>query len=346
MRKLFTLFLLLPAAVSYAATWVVSNVPGFPGHFTNLQTCINAAANGDIIVVQGSGTGYGPIEINKQLIIMGPGYFLNQNPETQAIASAAMVDYINCTAGASGSIIQGLEVVSNMAINADTYPNGITWIGNASINVENCGVTFISINTLATGQWVHLRNSNGSSFSKCYGTGIYCSNNVSGLVLENCIFNYGCYLRNTTVKNCFFDLDFSNNDGYGFSNCNIINSILGSAGGGFWNWSSTFNNNIFLYGNPLGLNAGNNITGEDPANLFVGVPSQGSYSDDAKFKLRTGCVAIGTGVDNVDIGPFGGANPYSPSGISFHPNIWKVTMPTTGTSGGGLQIQVKVNANN
>jgi len=140
------------------------------------------------------------------------------------------------------------------------------------------------------------------------------------------------------------DLDFSNNDAFAFDNCNVSGCIISP--GNFMNQTSTFNKNIFLTVNPLGLNSGNNIIGEEPENLFVGYPNQGSYSDDGKFKLRTGCAAVGTGVDNTDIGPYGGTNPYSPSGISFHPNIWSVTMPTTGTSGGGLQVQVKINANN
>ena len=351
MRYVSALLFLLFSSLANATTWIVSNVPGFPvtpTTHTSLQACITAAANGDIILVQGSGTNYGPIELSKQLIIMGPGYFLNQNPETQAVASTAKVEYILCSGGATGSIIQGLEVTSYTAVTGEVFP--CPWqsgpVGHATINVDGCSVTLISVKTEPVGLWIHVRNSTGTTIQKCYGAGVFCGNNVSGLTIENSIFTYGPYVTNATIRNSLFGQDLAAGAyGFAFVNCNITNSILGQPGP-FYNSGSTFNNNIFLNINPLGLNAGNNITDEDPANFFVGVPTQGSYSDDGKFKLRTGCVAIGTGVDNVDIGPYGGSDPYSPSGISFHPNIWKVTMPTTGTSGGGLQVQVKINANN
>jgi len=347
MKFVFFLCSILVGGALQATTRIVSNVPGFAGAYTSLQDCITASSNGDIILVQGSGTNYGPLVLDKQLVIMGPGYLLNQNPETQAIPVSAKVEYINCIAGSTGSIIQGLEVTGYFAITSDAMPDPwSTSIGIATINVENAAVTFVSVKTDPAGQWIHLKNSNGSGFYKCYASGVFCSNNVAGLVLSNCLFSNGCYIRNTTVRHCLLDLNLDNNERMVLLDCNITNSILPSGAAGFYQVSSVFNKNIFLFGNPLGLNAGNNITDEAPQNLFVGAPVQGTFSDDGKFRLRTGCIAVGTGVDNVDIGPYGGADPYSPSGISFHPNIWSVTMPTTGTSGGGLQVQVKINANN
>lgn len=341
-KLLFFLFAISMSSV-YARTWVVSNVPGFPADYDSIQNCINAASNGDIILLQGSGSNYGAVLLNKQLTIMGPGYFLNQNVETQANAAAAKIEYLNCVSGSMGSIIQGLEITGTHSISgcSDLYPVWFGQICDASIDIENTGVTLIS-NKI--GGWTHIRNSNGTSVFKCYGGGVFCSNNISALSIENSIFLYGCYLHNANVKNCLFDADLSNNEAYGFSDCNVSNSILMPVSF-FWDLSSTFNNNIFMSSDPLSINNGNNIPSIDPATLFVGYPVQSNYSDDGKFKLRNGSLAIGNGVGGVDIGPFGGPTPYRLSGISFHPNIWEVTMPTTGTSGGGLDIHVKVNAN-
>ena len=109
--------------------------------------------------------------------------------------------------------------------------------------------------------------------------------------------------------------------------------------------STSFSNNIFVNFDPLGANVGNNLVNIDPATLFIGFPNQGGNSLDGQFRLKSNSPAIGAGEGGVDVGPFGGSSPYKLSGISLHPNIWFVNMPTIGTSGGGLQVQVKVNAN-
>lgn len=54
---------------------------------------------------------------------MGPGYLLNQNPQTQAILATAKLNSIYFTYGSSGSIMQGREVVRSKAFG---YPLGDT----------------------------------------------------------------------------------------------------------------------------------------------------------------------------------------------------------------------------
>ena len=332
-----------------ATTYVVSNVPGFPAQFTSLQAAIDdvTVLPGSILLVQGSGTDYGAIELTKRLTIMGPGYFLNQNPETQAAQGTAKLLSIDCKAGSNGSIIQGIEITSSIACSSDNFPTawspGAANIGQCCVNVEGVGITFISVNFQPSANWVHLKNSNGTSFSKCYGDGVYCSNGVSNLNIDNCIFDFGAYLKNASVRNTVFDLGFNGNDAHAFIDCDVKNSILYPCSY-YTNINSTITNSLVI-GCDNGLGLSGNITGVDANAIFVGYPTQGSYSNDGKFKLKNGSPAIGGGENGIDIGPFGGSSPYKLSGMSFHPNIWFVNMPTIGTANGGLQVQVKVNAN-
>jgi len=348
MKLISTLLILLSLQSAYAKTWVVSNVEGFPADFPTLQGAIldTRVVNGDILLVQGSGTDYGTIELTKRLTIMGPGYFLNQNPETQAVLSTAKITSLDCKAGSNGSIIQGLEVTGRISLGSDAFP--VSWgagyaaLGDCGINIDGVSVMLISINMAAGGGWIHVKNSNGTIVQRCYGGGVFCSNGVSDLRIDNCIFEYGSYLTNAVVRHTIFDLQFTN-AGHAFTNCDIRNSML------FPCTNNTFKNSSFSYNIIFGCDpglGGTNIPNVDGNSVFLGYPNAAGYSNDGRYMLRQGSIARQAGENGVDIGPFGGSNPYKLSGISFHPNIWSVTMPTTGTSEGGLQVQIKANANN
>ena len=86
MKNAVILFLVLfcsfRVTLSAQTTRIVCNAPGYNGGvtnstvFNNLQAAITASNAGDIIMVQGSGVSYGNITIEKQLWLIGPGYFL------------------------------------------------------------------------------------------------------------------------------------------------------------------------------------------------------------------------------------------------------------------------------
>jgi hypothetical protein len=339
MKFIVTAFLLISNCAIFANTYIVSNVPGFPANYNNLQTCVDAAANGDIIIVQGSGTNYGDVLVAKRLTIMGPGYFLNQNPQTQAVLASAKLNSIYFKDGSSGSILEGMDVVGSTSYG---YGVGACWAGSSnsySIKIDSATITCIA--NFWT-DWIQISNSTGSIIKGCYGNSIYGYTNISDLHVDNSIFSQ-LYVNNASVTNCLFYYGL-NAGANCVDNCIFKNNIISNSAGYFSFGTSSFSNNIFTV-DPLGANAGNNLVNIDPATLFVGYPNQGGNSLDGKFRLKSNSPAIGNGEGGIDIGPFGGSSPYQLSGISLHPNIWFVNMPTIGTSGGGLQVQVKVNAN-
>lgn len=346
MRCLILLVLMGVQLNLMARTWVVSNVPGFPADKNNLQECVDIASAGDIILVQGSGVTYGHIVVDKPLTIMGPGYFLGQNPETQTVPASAKISSIYFKYGATGSILQGMEVVSSQTGFPPCQGGWYNIEGSGSIRIDSCSVTILSnlvdgVDGISTGNWIGITNSTGTVISRNFIYGITADIKSAGLIVENNIINVGVDLTSAIVRNNIIDYNFNNGSGY-YNSCTVSNNIITSATTII---NTNFNNNI-SNGNPWGVNVGNNMTNVDMSTVFVGYPVKGSYSFDGRFKLRSGSPAIGMGDGGIDIGPFGGSTPYALSGISFHPNIWFVNMPTIGTSSGGLQVQIKVNANN
>jgi hypothetical protein len=337
---LFGFFLILLSNINYAKTWIVSNEPNFPADFSDLQACVNAAVNGDIILVQGSANNYGDVEIRKRLIIMGPGYFLSKNPQTQVNLSSAKLNSIFLLNGSMGAIIQGLEIIGSRPIEALNTGYG---------SLDAAGIQIDSANGMILSCFVHhsiaIKNSVGTLIRKSFiREYIFSWDEVNGCLVDNS-FVVGLYVNNTRIKNCYIGL--GGYVGGDFKNSVFENNIFSPHVGPNFRISfddCVFNNNILTNGF-LGSQLGSNAILTYPE-LFIGYAVPGNYSPDGLYQLAPGSPAIGYGTNGIDCGPFGGNDPYKLSGISFHPNIWSVTMPQTATSGEGLKIQIKVNANN
>lgn len=63
----------------HAAILTVDNNPGAVDQYNNFTSAYEAAADGDTILLAGSSSFYGTHELYKRLIIIDPGYFLNEN---------------------------------------------------------------------------------------------------------------------------------------------------------------------------------------------------------------------------------------------------------------------------
>ena len=96
----------------------VNNNADFDAAFTTLQAAVTAAANNDTIYVEGSATEYAGATINKPLTIVGPGFFLDENPFTQASNTATTFNSeITFTSGSEGSTIMGCKFLYSAYLN-------------------------------------------------------------------------------------------------------------------------------------------------------------------------------------------------------------------------------------
>jgi len=80
--------------------------------YTNWSDAYAAVSKGDTIYVAGSNFGYGDIELDKTVYIYGPGYFLDENLNTQVNKKIAKFSWIYLNNGAEGTHIQGLTMMN------------------------------------------------------------------------------------------------------------------------------------------------------------------------------------------------------------------------------------------
>ncbi|HMQ75158.1 MAG TPA: hypothetical protein PKE21_01645 [Flavobacteriales bacterium] len=321
-------FLACLAALGVHATIHRVNNTGIDADFTALQVAHDAAVDGDTLHVEPSGTSYGSCTFIKPLVVIGPGYFLSLNAGLQANAGTAITGALVFEAGSEGCVVSGLDV------------QGPTQVKAGFVRIERC------------------RFSGG-------GMDLHIAYNFPGLSLSGIVVN-GCHVANTlnvgangstvldvTISNTYArTLNLANGSGNSGEvlNCYLAGSgttaLFGAAGYTVTNCilgplvspsAAAFANNIFA-GAPVPATNGN-VLNADLGTVFVG------GSGDAQYQLAAGSVAIGAGSGGVDCGLFGGAEPYTLSGIPPVPSIFSLTAPTSTDQGTPLQVTIGARAN-
>jgi hypothetical protein len=304
--------------------------------FRQINDAVNwsSIATGDTLHVEGSGKSYATATITKKLVIIGPGYFLSENPQTSTDALNANVGAINFNSGSDGSQLIGVNNISQ-------YPYYIT------INVDNVVIKRCRIeNTIHLGSGITnisilqcFFNSSGDNtvlsldYPYAQPTDIYFNNNICKKKLEwdgiitqcnNNVFdgpantldikiNNVAQFQNNILKTPSATVNINNNTYNNISYC-VSSSSTGQFG--------TANNNIVV----------TNIS-----SIFV-TPG----SSDGVYQLKSGSVASHNGSDGTDRGVFGGlmTNRYTLSGLPPVPVIYQIT-PGIASPSTGLSVTIK-----
>ncbi len=120
----------------------VDNNAGSVAMYSSLQAAINAAATNDTILIAGSPTSYGAVDVGRRLKFVGPGYFLNEHGVpgiNKNVANAYFYLSRQDLQNASGCSFSGLSAYL-VARN-----DGIT-----GISVDKCSLGGISESLVAT----------------------------------------------------------------------------------------------------------------------------------------------------------------------------------------------------
>jgi len=306
------------AAVSNAAVWRVSNISGADAYFTSIQHAMDSIAFGeyavqpyDTLYIEPSATVYPAATLTRPVVIIGNGYFLDENFETQANPTNSRISGINFNAGSSGSAIMGCVIVNPVSVNASDIRierNYIITTGHYqnSVNIgSNISDILIVMNYFA----------NSSS------TGYHCI--VGGGSGVNNLLIAGNYLHRTSSGQHSIALGsgvsalIENNVMWGavsIHNSIFSNNILRS--GNFSANNSVFHHNI---GNAEQFGQANgNQSNVNMDNVFLG-----EGSTDGRWQLKPGSSAIGAGTAGQDCGMFDGTYPYVLSGIPPIPAIYE-----------------------
>jgi hypothetical protein len=320
-----------------AKIWRVNNNAGIVADATSPAILFDGtntgsnpeAANGDIIHIEPSLTTYPFFTVNKQVTIIGNGFFLSgagSNAGLQENTLTSKLSTVRFNTGSAGTKLIGLELTTN----AD-FTGGYS--GNVDLVFEKCFIPQGNAISLVGGQTY-----SNIAFRKCRFAGInmgITTSTINNFTVENCIMVGNVFwikplaATNFVVRNNTFEC--ASNPAVDFNNAYVANNIFLTATN-----SNSFNscivkNNLFTNNQagvtvgPLSTN-GNNLISQTLASIITN-----TGTNDTKYQLAGGSPAIGGGVDisgqKPDCGAFGGNDPYKLSGIPGIPTIYGLTVP-------------------
>lgn len=307
----------------------------------------NLVSDGDTIHLEacppGSGGAYALTHITKRLIIIGAGYFLDENPNTSNNSLASRINYITFQAGSAGSQLIGIWVYSS-----DGYSGGFITINENNILVKRCKIDDHVFFYNGLSDFVF----DGNYFDNIVQPAVSCisisaSSAPVNLILKNNIFKKPIILTNGTLigtieqcNNNVFDcppisgkpsLQFNANE----CRNNIIKSpgILVDVNGS----NTNFTNNTSAAGSQLLGTDVSNVNAADINSLFVA-----SGTSDGKYMLNPSSPDNIPGYDGTERGAFGGVaitDRYTLSGLANIPVIYSIT--TSGTTSTDLPVTIK-----
>lgn len=300
-----------------AKIWRVNNMPGVTADFTTAQAAHNGASAGDTIHLEPSVNNYGTVICTKQLVWLSIGTFLTQNPGKQYAPTQSTMSTITANAGSEGSVF---SVVTDAAININvpnititrTYILGIISIGGPA---TNCIVTQSYCNYVFIGSTGAIISNNIMAASVIMG------GNTTSAIITNNVLNISTPNQNFVGTATYYNSVYQNNISIrggpiSFNNCTQSHNMYATA--------------------ELPAGTGNQLS-VNMANVFVNHPSL----VDNGFQLKVGSPAIGAGNGGVDMGAFGGSNPFV---LALQPAIPAITNMSTPASTGGTTIQVTFSA--
>jgi hypothetical protein len=378
------LVVLFSSLQSSAKIWRVNNNPSLDGDVLEPSTLFNnsntatdpEAASGDSVYLEPSGTAYNGFSVNKtNIVILGYGYFLNENIGFQANPNFARVSSINFLSTSTGSSVSGVFVEG--AVNCTNVSN---------ITCTRCFMFYFVLNAYtANGTGIRL----DKSYIRYYPYDQTIAPTVTSITvnIENCIFSdttnnaitglaFGNKIRGLLRNNTF------NNAGqiycYNFYIANNIfvgNTNFGSiteAG------NNIYRNNILSYPSNTtnafvtntSPNSGN-VFAQNMAPVFVGTPdnvfvSGSTYNNrinktgstlEGRFDLKAGSPALGVGENGTTFGgatvtgpacgATGATDPYRKGGFPAIPRIYSLTVPATVPNGAAnMTIGISSSSNN
>lgn len=333
---------------AFATIWRVDNTANPGADFDNVQAAHDAAANGDTIYIYGSPHDYSGFTLSKTLYIYGPGYFLADNPETQAYTYPAKIrSQIVFNAGSEHSLMIGLDIYLYdspddriVYVNADSVIIKRNYIRGAGHYYGNEDVLRTGSNRkgiIITGNYMvsHYEDEHHSHWPHNIKIGA----NNSYISISN---NYLDMYTQLPEREAIYSPSSSENiiitnnvirRSINVCNAVIQNNILRD--GTFTGIANLYTHNIGDAGQ-FGTENGNFTAGMDTVFVNTGSP-------DGKWRLAEGSPAIGTGTpEGTDIGMFGGFTPYVLSGMPDLPAVYFFNAPAVINEETGLPINVKI----
>ena len=328
MKNWILMFMFIIAFSLFGTIYHVNNNNGVISDFTSLSSAHSGVNAGDTLYVYGSVDDYGSLTISKPLYIIGPGYFLSENEDTQQVKQNATVSTITINSGGEGTTITGLDM-DRIQINTDDVIIKRNYIYNTSSYYDAVSINSYVQNIQILQNYIKTTGSSSK--------GISLNSDSMQIIISNNIIYHSYYN--------YYALTM-----YSSAQAIIYNNVLHGA---VTLYNADFYNNILVDGNfyaNTAVSYYNNIGNEDQfspcgdngnyCNVAMSSVFKNTGSTDGKWQLETGSPAIGAGFSGEDCGAFGGISSYKLSGIpSEIPAIYYFHAP-----GAGFEIPVEIKA--
>lgn len=145
-KKLVILATICSVAIAVKSTTLRVNNTDSSAPYASINDAVNAATEGDTIMVEGSSLPYGDVTINKRVVLIGPGYWLKENGIVTETGYSATVKTLTSTE--EGTVIMGISssyrfeirgaktIIKNCNINSVNYYSIYLYTG-----ADNCVIT-------------------------------------------------------------------------------------------------------------------------------------------------------------------------------------------------------------
>jgi len=339
---------------SHAKTWRVNNNASITADFTTLSAAIASSSvlPGDTIHLEPSPDSYGSATIAKRVIIIGNGYFLDENLNLQAVPVSSKADGITFNQGAQGSVLLGIDFrANNVNIYCDSIVVRRCKFSNPSGSTPDWSNGTISVQYHSNAQSTPANN---IVISENYGIVITVGYASTGVLITNNYIAYNAASGDGATSNCLsleanavaiIKNNIFRRGKVTANNSNFSNNIM--VNGSFVGTGNLMSNNL---SNATQFGTGNgNQSNIDMSTVFVGTGT--GISADGQWKLKPGSPAIGAGFGStqanpIDAGMYGGAKPYVLAGIPPIPSIYSFTNQPVGSNTDPIDVTIKVRSNN
>ena len=300
-KKIVFMVCLCMAVAGQAKVLRVNNVAGM-APYQQIQDAVNAASDGDTIMVDGAVEPYKEAIIDKQLVIVGPGYFLTENGIVKANNRAAKVNGMRIEK--AGVTIMGMSFNTMYKFTIKAPKTVVTrcyFDNSTSPSIAEGADNCVFHQNYFFYESVGCNDSNNHQFTNNIFQRGYVNN------LRNSYIGYNTFCLNEAISTW-------RDDGNTFEK-NIVSGWEASN----WLSSNTFIDNYIF-------SSGAFMDGR-------------AYPENDKQVLeRTNALtATATGY-----GAFSGNDPYQLSGIPAGPIIEQLTVPASVEEGSPLNVTIKL----
>ncbi|MBR1667908.1 MAG: hypothetical protein IJ693_06470 [Bacteroidaceae bacterium] len=303
MKKI--LFVLAAASMTMAAQAKilrVSNVAGSSAPYTSVKDAIGVAEEGDTIMLDGSATNYGNVEISKRVVLIGPGYLLGENGIVDEAAPSAVISNLTVTKNAPNTVIKGIKIISGATINGPkTIVTRCMFTGDLNLG---------AVNTIVHQNFFYKARVGTTQFYLDDYNMQITNNIIYGGIIRSIGGSYIAY--NTII--------FENTENAAFSN--IITSAI--------------EHNIM----PNGEVSGNGWNDTSSNNFSDNLEYKGFVYKDISTDMDVQSASAKISEDKY--GAFAGEDPYVLSGVPSGPVIQDLVVPASVEKGSTMSVTVKV----